>query len=752
MKAWFTLFLAFFTMTGFAQGWVLQSPYPTYQHLYAVDFPSATIGYVSGDNGTLLKTMDAGATWEQVHVPAYFYNSQIRNINFTDNQTGFIAQGKQVYKTVDGGESWSASALLSLGTLQGTHFINQNTGFAFGCYESLAKTTDGGTTWTVISYAPLSVLHYSYMDFASASAGYLVAQDWYYEEAVLRKTSDGGITWTNVTVPEEINYVSGLEVLSANELWIGAGNTFWNPQTGYAARAYHSTDGGITWTTHSLGIAGSNTGGVLDIKFFSPTEGRIVNLNHLYATHDGGATWSDSNTGANACVSCFTPAAWVNESTSYIAGYSPALIYSDNNGQTPEDLVSGGTPQLWTTYFKDSLHGYVGGSYNGNAILRYTNNGGTLWQDAALGSLPGRTVYDVAFANSSNGWAFYDDGCAKTTNGGQTWSIHTASFNLLYSKASVSDPNSILVAGYNSGYGGKIYRSADQGITWTLIFDGVPNYDKTVGFIFTDMLTGYLALKPMTSGMPGKLLKTTNGGISWSEVSTGDQSEIVSISFINNLTGIISLSGKRILRTADGGNTWSEAAYGASLSPSNTFPAAVTYVRMFNANDGVAAIRGQYLFTTNDGGRNFEEIYHGSTIWPYASGNAYFTDQEHGWASAFQGMIMKYSATLTSVNDPSSQGNSNPGSGNQDNQGNAGNVNEECFFYPNPAGETIRITETGYRTVVIYSFSGKEVMKVSILNSSTLPEINIGSLEQGLYIIVLTGDEGIRAARMVKVN
>ena len=734
-----TLLLFLFAMSGYPQGWILQNPYPTYQHLYTIDFPSVTIGYVGGDNGTLMKTTDAGATWQQVNLPSFFYNTQIRNLNFTDNLTGYIAQGKQVYKTADGGGSWNASVLLNVGTLQGTHFVEQSCGFAFGCYESLAKTTDAGATWTAISYSPMSSLHYSYMDFAGSENGYLVAQDWYYEEAVVRKTTDGGLTWSNVPVPDEINYVSGLEVLSANELWIGAGNAFWNPQTGYSARAYHSTDGGITWTTHTLGATNTNNGGVLDIKFFSQDEGRVVNLNHIYTTHDGGANWSDRNIGANACVSCFTPASWVGESTGYVAGYSPALIFTNNNGQTFEDLVSGGTPQFWTTYFKDSIHGYVGGSYNGNAILKFTNNGGSLWQEASIGTLAGRTIYDVAFQNGSTGWAFYDDGCLKTTNGGQSWTDQPSTFDLLYLKASVPVPTSIYVAGYNSGYGGKIWRSADQGSTWTKVFDGIPNYDKTVGFVFTDLMTGYLALKPMTSGSPGKLLKTTNGGISWTEISFGEQTEIAGISFINNQAGVISLSSKKILRTTDGGITWNEA--------STTFPAAVTYVKMFDAENGVAAIKGQYLYVTDDGAQSFEEVYHGSTIWPYASGNAYFTDQEHGWASGFQGMIMRYSATWILVNEPE------PDPNNPFNQTDPDGRSSEPLFYPNPAGETIHLTSPQFTTLTIYSMTGQVMMRTGpgYADFKGSLEISTRDLPKGLYLIAITNPERTRTQKLVKL-
>lgn len=717
-----SILLCLLGLSGFSQGWVLENPYPTYQHLFAVDFPSESVGYIAGDNGTLMKTIDGGSTWQQVNLPAYFFNSQIRNVNFIDNEKGFIALGKKVYKTTNGGYSWSASTQLNVGTLQGTYFLDQNNGFAFGSYKSLAKTTDGGNTWNAITYSPMVELHYSYLGFADLNTGYVVAQDWYFEEAVVQKTNNGGLTWTDLYIPDEIQYVSGLCVLSPVEIWIGAGNTFWNPQTGYSAKAYHTTDGGISWTSHNLGPATTNTGGVLDIRFFNRQEGRIVNLDYIYTTHDGGNTWSSNMTGAGACVSCFTPAAWTGEQSVYIAGYTPSLIYTNDCGQTKQDLILGGTPLFWTTYFRDASHGYVGGSYNGNAMIRYTNDAGATWHEADIQILPGQVIYDIVFPNSSTGWACYDDGLLRSVDGGYTWTVHpSAGFSMIYKNASFPASNAYYIAGFKNNLGGKIYKSTDQGNTWTEVFAGVSNYYKDCGFHFTDASTGFMALKPITTEYPGKLMKTTDGGITWNTLDYGDASEITALSFSSNQKGVIALANKKVLYTRDGGNTWTSAT--------TQFPAPITYLRLFDPEKGVAAIKGQYLYHTNDGGITFEEVYHGSVIWPYSSSNAYFTDQNHGWASGFQGMVMRYVANLTSLEE-------NPFA-------EFTTVGQSLTIYPNPAGSTITIKSDKYshnstELVNIYTSSGILIMQ----HPYTSPEmtINISTLASGLYFVVYQGE------------
>src|SRR6185295_7446155 len=104
-------------------------------------FPTATIGYAVGTNGRILKSNDAGLTWS----PQTSGTTNELNSVYFNSATNGVAVGNQVIlKTIDGGSSWALTSLPV--TFNSVHFANANTGLAVG--NAIYKTTDGGNTWT----------------------------------------------------------------------------------------------------------------------------------------------------------------------------------------------------------------------------------------------------------------------------------------------------------------------------------------------------------------------------------------------------------------------------------------------------------------------------------------------------------------------------------------------------------------------------------------------------------------------------
>ncbi len=135
-----------------------------------IDFPSPAIGYFCGANGNVFKTTDTGSTWLPVTAPDAS-DVNYSGLQFLDPLVGFIAghntNGSDTVvfkKTVDGGASWIdlRMGLVAAGypyhsTVPSFMFIDQTTGYAVG-YNKIYKTTDGGQSWTV--------------DFTSAGSNY----------------------------------------------------------------------------------------------------------------------------------------------------------------------------------------------------------------------------------------------------------------------------------------------------------------------------------------------------------------------------------------------------------------------------------------------------------------------------------------------------------------------------------------------------------------------------------------------------
>ncbi len=75
----------------------------------AIAFPTSTIGYVIGYNGTILKTTDNGVSWKYLRDGDELSVSDqpFLNLHFEDELNGFIVGEKGLcWKTDDGGENW----------------------------------------------------------------------------------------------------------------------------------------------------------------------------------------------------------------------------------------------------------------------------------------------------------------------------------------------------------------------------------------------------------------------------------------------------------------------------------------------------------------------------------------------------------------------------------------------------------------------------------------------------------------------
>lgn len=228
--------------------------------------------------GGVWRTDDGGKTWSNI-TDGYLDVSPIGALDVADTDPnviyvgtgsacirGNVSTGKGVYKSTDGGDTWSFSGLGHIGQVGDLkiHPTNPDVaylaalGHAFGPNpeRGVYRTTDGGDTWEQVLFVSDST---GFVDLAMnpnnpreiyASAWRGERKPWVIisgaEEAGIWKTMDGGDTWEKLSggLPTGLFGKSSVAVSPAN------GNRVWalveapEPDGG----VYRSDDRGQSWT------------------------------------------------------------------------------------------------------------------------------------------------------------------------------------------------------------------------------------------------------------------------------------------------------------------------------------------------------------------------------------------------------------------------------------------------------------------------------------------------------------------------
>jgi photosystem II stability/assembly factor-like uncharacterized protein len=161
---------------------------------YTVTFGGATENHV-------FRSLDGGQSWSEIthEIPT---TGRLEAVFFVDADTGFVAGGTagaangdpSLWKTVDGGDSWTPVSASSIGGhIFDMYWMSSSTGIV-ASRNGTYRTTDGGSSWVqVLSRNSRDV------DFSDDLHGVIVG----FVQVGLNVTSDGGLTWEQVEYPWE---------------------------------------------------------------------------------------------------------------------------------------------------------------------------------------------------------------------------------------------------------------------------------------------------------------------------------------------------------------------------------------------------------------------------------------------------------------------------------------------------------------------------------------------------------------------
>jgi len=207
------------------------------------------------------------------------------------------------FVNVDAQEYGQWEVLNEGGSFEEIDFVNENVGWIFG-NGTLFKTENGGETWNSIMGE--DALHFDKIDFVNESVGWaIVWVDGDVEIPSIHKTENGGQSWFIQKEFNDINHPWGQTVTlyAVNNSVVYASICYRNKLTDkYELRIVKTVDGGLTWidiapynsgrTFQSIWFQDANRGIFLggsptpDYPYL-PTESMILR------TYDGGKTWDE---------------------------------------------------------------------------------------------------------------------------------------------------------------------------------------------------------------------------------------------------------------------------------------------------------------------------------------------------------------------------------------------------------------------------------------------------------------------------
>jgi len=305
-----SFFLFCFTVN--AQDWTVITSGTT-QNLNKIHFVNDSVGFIIGDNGTLLKTVNSGLNWETITTNI---SENLTTITFANDQIGYI----NGLKTTDGGITWQSQNSTELYSV--LYALDPNTligGSALSFDGQIWKSTDGAVTWSSVA-SPISTGFYTDIEFSSLTVGYMTS--WYSGHLI--KTTDGGLNWSIL--------LDNSSTPSINDSY---SVRFPTPDTGVLTSSdniYKTTDAGTNWSsifpTNGNSTFRPNGTFSLDQNHYivvGMDEGTSSSKEKIYQTTDGGNNWAIFNSNSPNLNDVYC-----TSTTCFAVGENGTILSSDN--------------------------------------------------------------------------------------------------------------------------------------------------------------------------------------------------------------------------------------------------------------------------------------------------------------------------------------------------------------------------------------------------------------------------------------
>ncbi len=481
------------------------------------------------------------------------------------------AAGGGVWKTTTGGSAWQALTDNLTSTACGTVTVDPNnpntiyfgTGelnFSLDSYygDGIYKSLDGGLSWTKTATTAIgNRFSQIAIDPTNSNVVYAAGSNGVF------KSANAGTSWSSTPSGSNANCV----LVDPNNT-----QTLYTTTGGYGPNAIkRSTDGGLSWSTLTNGLPAAGTSRTqlamapsnTSVLYASITNGSGYGLLGLYRTTDAGATWTLQNSTTNYLggQGWYDNAVTVHPTNPNFVVVGGLDIYTSSNaGVTLTKRTSWSTAASSNMSHAD-IHALV---YDGPVLycgsdggMYKSTNDGVSWTDlnATLSTLQ----YQSADYDPTNPMKLYggsqDNDLETTTDGGLTWIQRTTGDG----GYSIVDPvNTNFV--YGQYVNGSLKRSSNSGVNFAEIKPGGSTgglfynpYEMAPGDHNT-IVYGQADLWKTTSAQSA----TSSSG--WTQIAStatiGGSISAIGISYADVNKVYVGTSGGKIMVTTNNGASW----------------------------------------------------------------------------------------------------------------------------------------------------------------------------------------------------
>lgn len=298
---------------------------------------------------------------------------------------------------------------------------------------------------------------------------------------------------------------------------------------------------------------------------------------------------------------------------------------------------SGTNKTLYDVHFADTQNGWVASQTN---TILYTSDGGQTWVD--LQPPPSVNYWGIHFVSAQEGYAVGSPGKIRhTTDAGITWTDQSGGSYNNWDVHFIDENNGWIAGGREQQFPSTepiryIYHTTDGGDNW---HDQIYDFDapQLWAVHILDGNIGYAV------GDGGTIFHTTNGGGNWFEQNSGTLRHLRSVCATSPDTAwAVGVLGT-VLKTTNAGVTWDSMYAGTSDHFEDVF-----FIDMMTGwIVGGENTQGAVLYTS-DGGDSWVPQDVGASKFLFA---VYFTDADTGWAVGYDGTVIHTTTGGTGIEE-----------------------------------------------------------------------------------------------------